>query len=383
MDDNKHILNKDTNKPIELHQREVSDLLGDAPNWLIHSGSYLLYGILILFLTGAAFISYPDIVRGTVIIDDLANVEWVTANSSGKIDRFFVENDSLVKRGDTIAILQNTARLNDLKRFLRMLANVEKYYDTNNTDLLRDYRFDLILGDMSGAYENFTKAVRNCLFYDDNNYYPERKAFLQKELVILKKEPEKNELAILKLNRDIFDLSISNKMEINKNREELELAYEEMVNSIRTWESKYLIISKSKGRIALGEINTLTQMVNKGDTIASIISSNKEDYVAHLQLDREQIAGVAAGNPVNIRLSKYPEHTYGILLGKVNSISFVPFNKRYVIDITFPDRLKTTTGKELKYELGLEGTAEIVTFSQSVLSRIFNPVLSLFRKNTK
>jgi len=380
---NKNLLSETDSHPIELHNREVTDMFGDAPNWLIHSGSYLLYGILILFLIGAALISYPDVVRGTAVIDDLANVEWITANSSGQIARFFVENDSLVKRGDTIAILQNPAQLKDVNRFIRILSNVEKYYDTNNTDLLKTIRYDLVMGEMSDAYENFTKAVRNCMTYDEHNYYFQRKDFLQKELSVLKKEPEKNELAILQLERDIFELSISNKTEIEKNREQLGLAYEMMINSLRTWDSKYLIRSHGAGRIVLGEIQSITPFVNRGDTIGSIISSNKEEFVARIQLNQEQVAGVTIDDPVNIRLAKYPEYSYGMLTAKVSSISFAPNNKMYTVDIKFPNKLLTTAGKELKYELGLRGAAEIITSNRSVLSRIFNPILSLFKDNGK
>jgi hypothetical protein len=241
----KQLSQKDPYRYIELHYREVTDLLGDAPKWLIHSGSYLLYTILMLLLTGAAFISYPDVVRGTVLIDDLANAEWITVNTSGQIEAFWVENDSWVKRGDTIAIMQNPARLNDVKRFLRILTNVEQYYLTNNTDLLRGYPFDLILGEMSGAYENFTNAVRNCMIYDDYNYFAERNTFLLRELAVLRKEPEKNELAILKIERDMFELSIAHRAEIEKNRKQLELTYEGVANAIRSWESNYLIRSHS------------------------------------------------------------------------------------------------------------------------------------------
>ena len=371
---------KETSAPIELHNREVTDLLGDPPKQLIHSGSYMLYGMLFLFLLGASLISYPDVVRGTVFIDDLANVEWVTANSSGQIETFFVENDSLVEYGDTICIMQNPASLDDVKKFCRILTNVELYYLTNKTDLLRAFPFDLTMGEMSGAYENFTKAVRSCMIYDDHNYFYQRKSFIQKELEILKRDPEKNELAILKLERDIFELSISHKMEIEKNREQLELAYESMVNNMRTWESKNLIQSHSEGRMVLGEVRILTRMVNKGDTLGSIISSNKEKFVARIQLEQEQIAGVEIGNPVNIRLVKYPEHSYGLLVGEVSSSTYVPYNKQNTIEITFPDRLRTTANKEIKYELGLKGEAEIITSNQSVLSRIFNPIYALFHK---
>ena len=376
-------IEKDTSTQIELHNREVTDLLGDPPKWLIRSGSYLLYGILLLFLSVASLISYPDVVRGTVYIDDLANVEWVTTKSSGQIETFFVENDSLVKYGDTICIMQNPALLDDVKKFCRILSNVELYYLTKKTDLLRAFPFDLTLGEMSDAYGIFTKAVRTCLIYDDHNYFTQRKSFLQKELTILKREPEKNEISILKLERDIFDLSISHKMELEKNREQLELAYENMVNSLKTWESKYLILSQSEGRLVLGEVRILTRMVNKGDTLGSIILSNKEEFVARMQLDQERVAGVEDGDPVNIRLAKYPEHTYGLLTGTVSSIIYAPQTKQYTVDIIFPDHLKTTANKIIEYELGLKGEAEIITSSRNVLSRIFNPIFALFRKKDR
>ena len=381
MDNNQQISEKDPYRHIELHHREVTDLLGDAPYWLIHSGSYMLYIILILLLAGAALIQYPDVVQGTTHVDDLANAEWITTNAGGQIEAFFVENDSYVKRGDTIAILNNPARLDDIKKFFLLVTNVEHYYRTHNTDLLRSFSFDLIMGEMSDAYENFTNAVRNCLIYDDHNYFSERNAFLQKELAVLKKEPVKNELAILKVERDIFELSILHRTEVEKNRKQLELAYVGVVNAKRNWESKYLIQSHSEGRIALGDVRSLTRMVNKGDTIGSIISNNKGEYVAHMQLSQEQVAGIEEGNPVNIRLAKYPEHTYGMLTGKVNAITFVPYNKQYVVDIRFSDQLLTTAKKEIKYELGLMGEAAIITSNRSVLSRIFNPVFTLFRKN--
>ena len=382
MEHNQQISDKDLYRHIELHNREVTELLGDAPYWLIHSGSYMLYIILILLLTGAAFIRYPDVVQGNVIIDDLANAEWITVSSSGQIETIFVKNDSLVKYGDTIAILHNPAQLNDVKKICRLLTNVEHYYRTNNTDLLREFHFDLIMGEMSDAYENFTNAVRNCMIHDDHHYFNTRNAFLQKELAILKKDSEKNELAQLKVERDIFELTISHSIEIEKNRKQLELAYVGMVNAIRTWESKYLIQSHCDGRIALGEVRLLTRMVNKGDTIGSIVTNNKGVYVAHMQLDQEQVSGIKTGNPVNIRLTKYPFHIYGMLMGEVKAITFIPFNKQYAVDIRFRDNLLTTSKKEITYELGLRGEASIITASHSVLSRIFNPIFSLFRKNT-
>jgi multidrug resistance efflux pump len=383
MDNDVNRKEKEVQAPVELHSRETTDVLGDAPGWLVHTGSYLVYGMLILLLSGSALISYPDAVRGEALIEDLANVDYIKANSGGQIETVFVPNNARVKRGDTIALIQNPARLDDVVKFCRILENVENYYNTRQASLLRKLPFDLVMGEMAGAYENFTQAVMNCLLYNDYNYDSQRRVFLQRELDILKREAEKNELALLKTEREIFELSVSHKKEVEKNVEQLEIAYEEMLNSLRTWESKYLIRSPKDGRIVLGETRELMHRVNIGDTIGSVISSNEEKFTAWMHLEQKQIAGVEPGNPVNIDLAKYPAHTYGHLTGEVSFISFLPYNQQYRVGIDFPDKLYTTAKKEIRYELGLKGEAEIVTSSQSVFSRIFMPLYNHWKAYNK
>ena len=73
---------------IELYNRENDDLLGDAPGWLLHTGSYIMYGLIAFLLAGTALFKYPDVVQASVQIDDCENVEWITANSDGLIDCF-------------------------------------------------------------------------------------------------------------------------------------------------------------------------------------------------------------------------------------------------------------------------------------------------------
>ncbi len=113
MEINKYTQEKLEFENIELHNREINDILGDAPVWLIHTGSYLLYGIMVVLLLGTAIFKYPDVVQGTVVIDDFANVEWVVANSAGPIDAFFVEDKTIVKQGDTLGIRKNPAAVED------------------------------------------------------------------------------------------------------------------------------------------------------------------------------------------------------------------------------------------------------------------------------
>ena len=230
---------------VELYSRENNDILGDMPNWLIHTGSHIIYGLIVLLITFAALFSYPDTVRTGIAIDDLSKTAWITANQSGIIDRFFVEDRQKVKLNDTLGILRNTASMQDVKRFCRVLGDVETYYRTNDIKYLNSFPFDLIMGEMTGAYGQFTNAVRTCLIYDEFDIFRQKEGFLKEELALLNKQPEKNEMNILNTRRQLFDLRMEHKKEVALNRRALELAYENMINSLKIWEAKYLIKSSS------------------------------------------------------------------------------------------------------------------------------------------
>ena len=163
---------------IEVYHTENNDMLGDMPGWLIYTGSYAVYGLIALLVIGSALFQYPDVVKQHIRIDDTGSVEWITSSHTGRIDRFLVEDGAQVKAGDTLGVFKSTASLADVKTFCRILTNVEYYYRTNNADYLRNYPFDLIMGDMTPAYEQFTQAVRNCLMYHDFDLYPQKKRFL-------------------------------------------------------------------------------------------------------------------------------------------------------------------------------------------------------------
>ena len=364
---------------IELYSRENNDILGDAPGWLIHTGSYIIYGLIVLLLVGTALFEYPDVVRSSLVIDDHSNAEWITANSDGLVDRFFVEDRAPVKKGDTLGIIRNPASLADVKRFCQVLTRVEWYYRTDEIRYLQNYPFDLIMGEMSGAYEQFTEAVRTCLSYRELDLYPQRKAFLQEELRLQAEQGNKNELAILQLKRELFELDITHKMEMQKNRRMLELAYENMVNSLKTWESKYVIKSKTDGRVLLGKSWSRRTVVHKGDTVCSVISGSRGKPTGRLFLTESEIAGIKPEDPVQVELAKYPAHTYGYVSGKIASVSYVPYNS-FAVEVAFADKLVTSMGEIIDYETGLSGQVEIITASKSVLRRIFTPFYEVFKR---
>lgn len=371
---------QETIDKIEIYNRESNDMLGDMPNWLIYTGSHIVYGLIVLLIIGSALFNYPDIVKQNIRIDDTGNVEWITSNSTGMIDRFFVDDQSEVKANDTLAILKNTASLKDVKKFCRVLTNVEYYYRTNDVKYLQYYPFDLIMGEMTPAYEQFTQAVRSCIMYHEFDVYPQKKKFLDEELRILNMTENADEISKLKIKQEIFDLEINHQVEFGKNRRMLELAYEKMVNSLRTWENKYLVVCKNDGTVSWGKSWGMGRKINEGDTLCTVLSQREGKPAGHIRLPESNISEISVGDIVNIELNKYPSHSYGKLAGNVASISFVPYNKNYAIEVEFPNGLVTSSGRKINYEIGMSGQAEIVTSSRSILSRIFSPIMQLFNK---
>ena len=365
---------------VEVYSRENNDMLGDMPEWLIHTGSYIVYGLIVFLIAGTALFKYPDTIRKTITIDDLGSAEWITANQTGMIDRFFVENQSPVQKNDTLGILKNTALLEDVQTFCRVLTKIEWYYRTNDIKYLQDYPFDLIMGEMTGAYGQFTDAVRTCMIYDEFDIFRQKERFLKEELAILEKQPEKNEMNILSVRRQLFDLRMEHKKELALNRRTLELAYENMINSLKMWEARYLIKSSSNGTVILGKSWGISNVINEGDTVCSVVSEQKGQPTGRVKLSQEEVAEIRTGDKVNIALKKYPVHTYGYLTGEVASIAYVPYSKNYAVEINFPYGLNTTTKDEIEYEIGLSGKAEIITSDRSILSRIFTPLYQLTSK---
>ena len=48
---------------VEVYSRENNEMLGDMPQWLIHTGSYIVYGLIVFLVAGTALFKYPDTIK--------------------------------------------------------------------------------------------------------------------------------------------------------------------------------------------------------------------------------------------------------------------------------------------------------------------------------
>ena len=128
--------NTDGPEKVEVYSRENNDMLGDMPEWLIHTGSYIVYGLIVFLIAGNG-INFSRHRENDAIIDDLGSVEWINANQ-GRNDRPLCENQSPVQKNDTLGILKNTALLEDVQPLFLVPTKIEWYYRTNDIKYLQD-----------------------------------------------------------------------------------------------------------------------------------------------------------------------------------------------------------------------------------------------------
>jgi HlyD family secretion protein len=69
-----------------------------------------------------------------------------------------------------------------------------------------------------------------------------------------------------------------------------------------------------------------------------------------------------------------------MLEGKIRTISKVPENQKYSLEVDFPNGMITNYDIQLKFSHKIEGSAEIITEDYRLLERFFNPIKALLKK---
>ncbi len=83
---------------------------------------------------------------------------------------------------------------------------------------------------------------------------------------------------------------------------------------------------------------------------------------------------------VNIRLANYPDREFGIVKGKVKSISLTPDKDgNLLLDISLPKGLITSYKKDILFQQEMSGTADVITEDLRLIERLLYQFRSMFK----
>ncbi len=420
---------------INIRSEEVQEILTAVPNWMIRWGNTLILIFIFLFLLMSYFIKYPDIIPTQIIVTTKNPPEKIYARSSGKFDAFFVKDTVSIKAYQPLAIIENTAKYQDVL-FLKNIIDTLKTDYTNFNFPIEKMPL-LFLGDIESAYAIFESNYTNYYLYKKlqpfNNDLSANKLSVNEtksrlQIMIHQKQIYKKEIALkerdLKRNRNLFNKGILSKREMeqkelaflreqrsyqslqssisnlregisNSNRslrgneikriqeenrmlKQVIQSYNQLKKSIKDWEMRYVLQSTIDGEVSLLEVYNERQTVRQGDLIFTVIPNKFGGFIGKIKAPIHNSGKLKIGQRVNIKLANYPSEEFGMLQGKIEKISLTADkNGNYLVDVSFPHSLTTTYNKKLKFKQEMQGSAEIITEDLRLINRFFNQLHSL------
>ena len=421
---------------LNIYSEEVRDVLTDPPKAIYKWGNTILLFFIILLGLLSWFIKYPDVITSPIVITTNIPPEKLIAKTSGKIETILIQDKQHVMQNSPLAVIENAANYKDVFLLQRIVDTIDIEKQLFPFELFNNAR----LGEIEQSFALFQKEyIVNSLNEKWQPFKVETTAqsFEQKQLkerlhlllsqksineselqiqksdlnryeglykkgVIATQEMEKQRLiylqsqknyqnllsSISQLKSSINELNRSSKTtKINESKEFVVLernviqSFYQLKKAIKDWDLQYVFRSSINGKVSLMQIWSVNQVINSGDNMFAIIPSNENGYIGKVKAVAQNSGKIKIGQEVNIRLANYPDRQYGVLKGKVKSISLTPDKDgNLLIDISLPNGLTTSYKKEIQFQQEMSGNADVITEDLRLIERLLYQFKSMINK---
>ncbi|MCY1489518.1 Hemolysin secretion protein D, chromosomal [compost metagenome] len=427
------------NKHIELRSEEVQDILTKVPHWMIRWGNVVVLTVLLSLFLMSWIIKYPDIVTTEITITTQIPPQKLITKSSGRIEKIFVKNRENVSENTALAVIENSARYEDVFKLKSIIDTLK--IDKNFIKFPFESLPTMQLGEVEGPFALFEKDF---IAYSLNrdlqpykvegaaqsyevieikerlNLLQQQKQISETEIQLKKKELERykklhekgiistqewetkslnylqteKELrslssSISQMKSSLNDLNKSSKStKINETKDDVSLfrnaiqSYNQLKKAIADWELAYVLRSSIAGEVSFMQIWTENQTITAGDNVFSIIPKEVDNYIGKIKAKAQNSGKIKVGQNVNIRLANYPDREFGVIRGKIQSISLTPDKDgNLLIDVSLPNKLETSYQKKIAFQQEMSGTADIVTQDLRLIERLLYQFRDLFKRS--
>ena len=421
---------------LKIYSEEVRDVLSAPPKAIFKWGNTILLVFILLLLFLSWFIKYPDIIRAEVLITTQIPPEKLVAKTSGKIQAILIDDKKIVNENTPLAVIENAANYKDV--FL--LKAITDTISLSNSKFPFDKLQAVQLGEIENSFAMFQKEyiaselnkqlqpykVESSAQSFEAKQLRERLQLLegqkeinQSELQLLKTDVERYEKlfnkgiisaqeiekqrlvylqakknyksllsSISQLKSSINELNRSSKTtvinesttSINLERSVMQSFYQ-LKKAIKDWELNYVFRSSVKGTVSFLQIWSENQTINAGENMFAIIPSTEKGYIGKVKAKAQNSGKLQIGQKVNIRLANYPDREFGVIEGKLKTISLTPDKDgNLLLDIELPNGLQTSYKKQINFQQEMTGTADIITEDLRLLERLLYQFRDIFRR---
>ena len=420
---------------LDLHGEDVQEVLGVPPRWAVRWGGTVVLGVVAMLIVVTWILHYPDVVPASIVITTPTPPSSVTAQASGDLTDIRVRDHTFVKRGEVLAVIENSAEPSTVFNLGERLAALDG--DPQKYALTLEFADELPIGELRADYAGFVRSFKALNFYlvkDPANTeirslepqiarHGERRAFdvqqrdlLTEQVKIAEDDYERASVLVSHKTMTITDLNVralrvlqikqslqgaalaiaDADLEVDKlqqsvaalrlrdqqQRHELLLAfgqsYETLRSRLAAWERNYVLRAPIDGQVSLFRYWSNHQFVRSGDEVLTIVPTESQTPLGKMLVPIANSGKIKLGQAVFIRLDNYQYEEYGLLRGKVETIAPVPRGAQYAIEVALPEGLTTSFGKHLDFRQEMQGSAEIVTEDLRLIERIFYQLRGLF-----
>jgi multidrug resistance efflux pump len=424
-----------------FNEQPVAAIVGREPSWIIKSGISLIFIIFTALLLLTWFIQYPDTIYSKITLTTSQPPAKLVSQVDGKIIELYVNNNERVSRGQSLLLIESSVDYKNLKKLENNLSTLKKSLDTSQFHNLEMLDLNIVnLGELQPAVNHLVSKLNDLSIHINSQqlstrminaeiltkqYRKLQQKLLNKKLtwekklalesLFLKKQKELSKKGlisayeILPIENSFLDKKLALKdIDIQFELYEIKLhdltqslavyrltneekkqqlkysvfnRYSELTSQISYWKQKYFFVAPTDGIVSFSRFWSINQHVNRGDITLTIANPNKA-IIGKTLLNQIGMGKIKPGQRVDIELESYPSVEYGQLEGRVKNISFVPGKKGYMMDVSLPQKLTTSYGKNIPFSPNLIGKAKIVTTKKRLFERFFNNILYVL-DNTK
>ena len=428
----------------ELRSEEVQDVMGAIPSWILRWGITVLFLVVATLVVGSCFFKYPDVIVSEMTLTGRYPVAPIVARASGKISRMYINEGQTVATNTPLAVIENPASTDDvlylkelLSRYTTMPDSFLIHYHGGNKGNMG--KGELVLGEIQSTYSSFLNNLHEYDNYYSFNYYPKkiaatrdqitkyhnyyrnqqrqqevletqyslaaqqysrdsilfargvispseyetaRNTFLQSRYTLESgyMSLENLQIQIGELEVSLLDMDLQRAERENLLLQNFRTSAEQLMNAINSWELTYCLSSPIEGKVTFTKYWSENQFVSIGDNVFTVVPEKEDELLGKALLPIQRSGKVKTGQRVIIRFLNYPDQEFGVVNGRVHSVSLVPAENNYLIEIALPDGLTTNYRKTLSVTYEMKASAEIVTEDLRLIERFFMPLKRVLRE---
>ncbi|MDR2410571.1 MAG: HlyD family secretion protein [Bacteroidales bacterium] len=411
---------------MEIRSEELDAILGKTPSRLILNSTSVILGFIVVILIGAMLFPYPEKIDCGFIITSSNPPIQLFSQAAGQIT-LYVKDKEAVKKAQVLALILNPADLPDVlwvERMLDSLITGNKFH--LDSKLLK-------LGELTSSFLELEKSLMEYDNYIELDLIPQKIQQLNKQiqaihhrkdmlmnqlriseddLQLIKREYDrdsslfakgvisvaeldksksnwlqkknsyidaniacKNDLIqIEQLRVNLLDLETEQQKQLLYLNDNIQRSIELLKTQIKDWKKRYAFLCPHDGITSLSALWSDNQWVMAGDPIMTILPENEERIIGRMEIPIQRSGKVKPNQDVMLKLSNYPYMEYGVIHGKIKSISLVPYNDKYIAEIEIPS-LTTNYKYTIPFSQQMEGTASIIIKDLSLFERFIQPVM--------